>query len=38
MAEAVGVPRPLSPEAKKGPGRKTWEAAKNKRRGTNVDL
>ena len=34
MAEAAGVPRPLSPEAKRGPGRARWEAAKAKRRGT----
>lgn len=32
MAEAAGVPRPLSPEAKKGPGRSRFDAAKQKRR------
>lgn len=36
MAESAGVPRPLSKEAKKGPGRSKFEAAKNKRRGGNV--
>jgi hypothetical protein len=32
---ARGVPRPLSPEARKGPGRVRFETAKQRRRGTN---
>jgi len=37
MAAAAGVPRPLSAEAKKGPGRARFDSAKQRRRG-NVAL
>jgi len=33
MAEAASVPRPLSKEAKRGPGRVRFDAARTKRRG-----